>query len=173
MDVTWNGGRSVRVTGRGVSLDLDGSVQLGDGRTFGRPGEYDVQGLPIVGVQSRAGAAMNTVFSVYLEDVALCHVGALSEPLTAEQVDAIGRVDVLFLPLGSGPDPAELIGALDPKIVVPLAQDPAAVEAFGRQVGETAPVARLTIAADKLPDARRVVTLTPPKAPAGAKRKAA
>jgi L-ascorbate metabolism protein UlaG (beta-lactamase superfamily) len=162
MDMVWNGGRAVRVTGRSVSLVLDGGVDFGD-RVFSRPGEYDVQGVPLVGVQSRAGAAMNTVFSAYIDGIAVCHPGALGEPLTAAQIDAIGKVDVLLLPLGGGPDPIELVNALDPKVVVPLPLDPTTAESFYRQLGEPQPSAKLTITADKLPEDRRVLGLAPPK----------
>jgi len=162
MEMVWNGGRSVRVTGRGVSLTLDGGLDFGD-RAFARPGEYDVQGVPVIGVQSRAGAALNTIFSAYVEGVAVCHVGALTEPLTTAQIDALGPVDVLLLPLGGGPDPVELVNALDPKVVVPLPLDASAAEAFYRQVGEPQPAAKLTITADKLPEARTLLGLTAPK----------
>lgn len=162
MEIVWNGGRSVRVTGRGVALTLDGAVDFG-GKVFSRPGEYDVQGVPVTGVQSRAGSAMNTIFSAYVEGMAVCHVGALSEPLTSAQIDAIGPVDVLLLPIGGGLDPIELVSALDPKVVVPLPLDPAAAEAFYRQVGDSQPTAKLTLTADKLPEARKVLGLSPPK----------
>jgi L-ascorbate metabolism protein UlaG (beta-lactamase superfamily) len=163
MEVTWNGGRSVRVAARGLTLTLDGSIGFDGGRAFARPGEYDVRDVAIVGVQSRAGAEMNTIFTAHVEGMALCHLGALSEPLTAHQIDAIGRVDVLFLPLDGGPDAVELINALEPKVVVPLPLDPAAAEAFYRQVGQPEPTAKLSLAADKLPELRKLVALNPPK----------
>jgi L-ascorbate metabolism protein UlaG (beta-lactamase superfamily) len=164
MEVTWNGGHSVRVVARGANLVLDRSIAFDGGRAFARPGEYDVHGVAVVGVQSRAGAEMNTIFTAHVEGVALCHLGALNEPLTPAQIDAIGPIDVLFLPLGGGPDPLELINALEPKVVVPLPLDPAAAEAFYRQVGQPPePTAKLSLAADKLPELRKLVALNPPK----------
>ena len=163
MDMTWNGGRSVRVAGRGVAITFDGAVTFENGRTFARPGEYDVSDVALVGVQSRGGTELNTIFSALFEGVALCHLGALTEPLTSAQIDAIGRVDVLFLPLGGGPDPVELINALEPRIVVPLPLDEAAAEAFYRQVGQPDAAPKLTLTADKLPELRKLVALATPK----------
>lgn len=57
--------------------------------------------------------------------VRLVHTGDLGHPLSSEHVKALGRVDVLLLPVGGfytiGPKEADaVIGQLHPKVVVPM-----------------------------------------------------
>jgi len=55
----------------------------------------------------------------------VCHLGDLGHVLTARQVEAIGNVDVLLLPVGGvstidAPMAAEVVRQLEPKVVVPM-----------------------------------------------------
>lgn len=57
--------------------------------------------------------------------IRLVHTGDLGHPLSSEHVEALGRVDVLLLPVGGfytiGPREAEVvIDQLSPKVVVPM-----------------------------------------------------
>jgi L-ascorbate metabolism protein UlaG (beta-lactamase superfamily) len=76
----------------------------------------------------RAGTARgpNTIFCLTLDGVRLCHLGDFGQPaLRPEQREAIGDVDVLFVPVGGGPtiggeDAAELARSLAPRVVFPM-----------------------------------------------------
>ncbi len=72
--------------------------------------------------QSRGG---NIAFVFILEECKFCHLGDLGHVLTPKQAKAIGRVDVLFVPVGGvfTIDAAaawEVIGMLEPAIIVPM-----------------------------------------------------
>ena len=72
--------------------------------------------------QSRGG---NIAFVFILEGVKFCHLGDLGHLLTAEQAKAIGRVDVLFVPVGGvftidAEGAWEVVGTLSPGIIVPM-----------------------------------------------------
>ncbi|HZQ97267.1 MAG TPA: MBL fold metallo-hydrolase [Chloroflexota bacterium] len=151
MELTWLGGAAVRLAGRGATLVLDGSVDLGDGRRFARPGEYDVSGVALTGVQTRAGDQMNTVFCAHVDELSVCHLGALSHPLKPEQIEAIGPVDVLVLTADDGPTDA--VNALDPRVVVPL---------FPVDTADP-PRNKLSLTRATLPEHRTVVRLDPPR----------
>ena len=95
------------------------------------PGEYEVSGVLITGVRTfhdkakGAERGFNTVFVIHLDDVTFCHLGDLGHELSQGQLEAIGDVDVLFVPVGGGEtiSPAEAIGViaqLEPRIVVPI-----------------------------------------------------
>ncbi len=95
------------------------------------PGEYEVGGILITGVRTfhdkakGAELGQNTVFVIHLDDVVFCHLGDLGHELTQAQVEAIGNVDVLFVPVGGGEtiSPAEaisVISQIEPRIVVPM-----------------------------------------------------
>jgi L-ascorbate metabolism protein UlaG (beta-lactamase superfamily) len=68
----------------------------------------------------------NTIMCFTLDGLRYCHLGDLGQPaLRPEQVAAIGKVDVLFLPAGGGPTiggeaAAGVVRALSPRLVVPM-----------------------------------------------------
>jgi len=67
----------------------------------------------------------NTVFCFASEDTKLCHLGDLGHVLTSEQVDNIGAVDILFVPVGGvftidASAASQVCGQLKPRLVVPM-----------------------------------------------------
>jgi hypothetical protein len=68
----------------------------------------------------------NTIFCFTLDGVRCCHLGDFGpSSLRPEQRDAIGEVDVLFVPVGAGPtvdgdQAAEIVSQLEPAVVVPM-----------------------------------------------------
>lgn len=111
--------------------NFDGVDQLayGDRQPFviSGPGEYEVQGIYVKGVPSKGpDGKINTIYSVLLEGITLCHLGGLSvTEIGADAIEAIGEVDVLFVPVfGEGAlspkDADKAIGFFEPKIVIPL-----------------------------------------------------
>jgi L-ascorbate metabolism protein UlaG (beta-lactamase superfamily) len=75
----------------------------------------------------------NTVFCFSLDGLRICHLGDFGQPaLRLEQREAMGAVDVLFVPVGGGPTiggvaAAELVRSLAPRLVVPMHYRTAAV----------------------------------------------
>ena len=118
--------------------DMNGveEVTYGDKAPFAitGPGEYERRGVVIQGFLSKSTYglkkgqedAVNTVYSVILEDMTLVHLGALAEEeLSKEAREGIGEIDVLFVPIGGDgvltPAKAhELAVALEPKIIIPM-----------------------------------------------------
>jgi L-ascorbate metabolism protein UlaG (beta-lactamase superfamily) len=99
--------------------------------TIDGPGEYEVGGVLISGVRTfhdkHKGAELggNTTYVIHLDDVVFCHLGDLGHELSTHQLDEIGTVDVLFLPVGGGETigPAEAVGVIsqiEPRIVIPM-----------------------------------------------------
>jgi len=77
---------------------------------------------PVAGTQR----GPNTIFRFGLDGFSVCHFGDFGQSaLRAEQRDAIGEVDILLLPVGSGPtvggeDAATIVRTLRPRLVVPM-----------------------------------------------------
>ncbi|NNJ09929.1 MBL fold metallo-hydrolase [Chloroflexales bacterium ZM16-3] len=137
------------------------------------PGEYEVSGVLITGVRTAhdtnkgADRGFNTVFVIHLDDVVFCHLGDLGHELTQAQLEEIGNVDVLFVPVGGGETigPAEannVISQIEPKIAVPMhfasAQlsfeyDLLPLEKFTHERGikEIVPVDKLSVTTANLP----------------------
>ncbi len=93
------------------------------------PGEYEVSGVFIKGFLSKSkyggGEHLNTIYTVSLEGINLCFLGALSEKdLPSSTKEAIDDIDILFVPIGGGDvlDPAvahKLAVQFEPKLIIP------------------------------------------------------
>jgi L-ascorbate metabolism protein UlaG (beta-lactamase superfamily) len=95
------------------------------------PGEYEVGGVSVFGVptyhdnqhgQERGG---NTVFTVFIDELRVCHLGDLGHELSSDQLAEIDQVDVLLCPVGGqftiDPEQAvKVINALEPSYVIPM-----------------------------------------------------
>src|SRR3990167_756066 len=144
------------------------------------PGEYDVKGVGVRGIPSFHDAEQgkkfgrNTIYIVDLEGVTICHLGCLGHTLSERQVDEIGNVDVLLVPVGGertiGAKAAvEVVNEIEPRIVIPthyalpklkykIAED----EPFLKEMGASATKAepRLKLKKSDLPkEETRVVLL--------------
>lgn len=94
------------------------------------PGEYEIKGVTVRGFLSKAAYEgdykLNTVYLVSLEDMKLCHLGALSEgDLGTELKEQLEGIDILFVPVGGkgllSPERAyKLCVELEPKIIIPM-----------------------------------------------------
>ena len=94
------------------------------------PGEYEVGGVFIKGFLAKSGYdgkdLINTIYSVSLENMNLCFLGALdSADIAGETLEALGDIDILFVPIGGNGvlTPAEankLATKLEPKLVIPM-----------------------------------------------------
>jgi hypothetical protein len=102
----------------------------GDYVIFETPGEYASHGVTIKGMPSfqdmvnGAERGQNTFFTLVVEDLNLCFLGALGQTLTTDQLNHLGSVDILFVP-ASGDDTlelsalGELIRKIEPAIIIP------------------------------------------------------
>lgn len=123
------------------------------------PGEYEVKGVAVRGFGAESaygGKGINTIYSVVLEGMNLCFLGALGSvvlpPAAKQELD---NIDILFLPIGgdgvlSYDDAYKLAVQLDPKAIVPMHYEGLggkdALKSFLKEAGkEVKPVERLTV----------------------------
>lgn len=143
------------------------------------PGEYEIGGLMITGVattkrQLEDGSFVkNTAFLVLVDDITVCHLGALSSSLTREELDELKSTDILLLPVGghgsiNASQAAAVVSQIEPKIILPMryateesGDGLETVDAFCREMGleSPAPQPRLTITKSGLPDEPTVTIL--------------
>lgn len=118
--------------------DMNGveEISYGDKVPFAvtGPGEYERQGITIQGFLSKSkyglpkgeDTAVNTIYSVELDDMRLVHLGALSDDeLSPEAREGIDEIDILFVPIGGegvlNPAAAhKLAVSLEPKVIIPM-----------------------------------------------------
>ena len=101
---------------------------------FDGPGEYEVADVSVVGIAARAHIdeekTLNaTMFKLIVGDLTILVSGHIYPSLSEAQLEKIGRVDVLVVPVGGNGytlDPVgalKLIKAIEPKMVVPTHYD--------------------------------------------------
>lgn len=95
-----------------------------------QPGEYEVSDASIQGIAARghmgeADDQSATMYKVIAEDVRVAAVGHVYPELSDEQLEALGTIDVLIIPVGGSGYTLDAIGALklikkiEPKIIIP------------------------------------------------------
>lgn len=95
------------------------------------PGEYEIQDVSIVGFRSyhddQKGAerGKNTIYVIEMDGVRLVHLGDLGHALSEKQVEDLGEVNVLFIPVGGvytiGTDDAVKIAQnIEAQIIIPM-----------------------------------------------------
>lgn len=72
---------------------------------------------------SQRGA--NTIFTFEVDGLRVCHLGDLGQLLTQQQVESIGAVDVLLVPVGGtftidAQEAEQVIAQLQPKVIIPM-----------------------------------------------------
>jgi len=151
----------------------------GEPRLISGPGEYEIGGVLIIGIatfhdrERGSTRGKNTVYLIQIDEVSVCHLGDLGHVLTAEQVEELGNVDVLLLPVGgvstiNAPIATEVVRQLGPKVVIPmhyktevLNRELEPVEKFLKEIGvkQVNPQPKLSISRSSLPDSTQVFLL--------------
>jgi len=203
MDLQFYGANCVSVTYKGTRLVIDDNlaelgakailkaddVALFTGAApegvnarlvFAGPGEYEVSDISIIGVAARAHVDEDglkaTMFKLIAGDVSVLFTGHVYPQLSEAQLESIGMVDVMVVPVGGNGYTVDPVGALklikevEPKLVVPTyysdkalkfpvpPQDLAnALKELGMEPKET--VAKLKLKGGELSDLTQLVVL--------------
>lgn len=105
------------VGGKPRVIDKEGESMVGDLVFTGIPSFHDdTQG-------SQRGK--NVIFAFELDGVRLCHLGDLGHRLSQAQLNSIGPVDILFIPVGGnftidGDQATGVVEQLNPRLVIPM-----------------------------------------------------
>lgn len=146
--------------------------------TIDMPGEYEVQGISIRGVAAKRMVDYEDVkaavmYQIRIEDLVVAVLGHVAQPLSEDQLEALGLIDILIVPVGGGGytldghQAATVVRQIDPKVIIPVhyadssikyevAQEP--VEPFIKELGlEVESVDKLKLKA--LPETMKLVQL--------------
>jgi L-ascorbate metabolism protein UlaG (beta-lactamase superfamily) len=146
-----------------------------------RPGEYEVSDTSIQGIAARAhmdeaGQHNATIFKIIDDDIRVAVVGHIYPELNDDQLEAIGMVDVLIIPVGGNGYTLDGIGALkvirkiEPKVVIPthydenglnfpVPQQPLAEALKALAMEPKEPVAKFRVKPAELTDSMQLVVL--------------
>jgi len=201
MIINWYGLSCFRLQNNGTSLLIDplpeasglkmprmqnditlftqaGLDKKASGFAISSPGEYEVKSIFIYGLAGENGEAGKIIYLIEAEGIRLAHLGSVKQAKFSQaQLERLDNVDILFLPVGGGDglsskQAAEVISALEPRLVVPMNyQIPGLkfklenLEDFKKEVGgnfET--VDKLKISKKDLPEEEtRLVVIEPSK----------
>ncbi len=158
MDVQFHGANCITITGKQARLVIDDNLtDLGDKSIakegdvaifttihanppagskllIDQPGEYEVSGVSVYGIAARAhideeGKKSATMYKLILDDMNVLVTGHIYPELNDAQLEAIGMVDIMFVPVGGngytldGVGALKLIKKIEPKLVVPTHYD--------------------------------------------------
>lgn len=204
MDIEYKGANCVVLNTKKVTITIDPKLSLvglkditakdaivavtqadlavpSDGVVMDRPGEYEVRNVTFIGVAAKRlidhdDSQQSTMYRMVFGDITFAVIGHVATPLTEEQLEALGVIDVAIVPVGGGGytldahQAVELVRQLDPKVVIPTHYaDPAVnyevpqmeLEPFIKELGaahETMPTWKIKNGA--LPEILTVMELT-------------
>ncbi len=196
MEVINLGGGSVKLTGKNLSVicdpadsgkadvyllsDEDQEVKAGGAMVIDGPGEYEVKGAMVTGVSAQRHTdtpeepQKATMYSADIDGVNVAFLGNVAPGLSDTQVEALGQVDVLIVPVGGHgltldtTGAAQMVSRLEPKYVVPVHYDDGTkyampqdgVDVFLKEMGASPePLPKLKIVGKDMPLETEVVVL--------------
>lgn len=98
--------------------------------TFDSPGDYEIRGVSVKGVGAprmidHDGSKNATIFRIIVDGVSIVIVGHVRVPLSEEELEEIGLVDIAVIPVGGngytldGHQAVGVVSQLEPKVIIP------------------------------------------------------
>jgi L-ascorbate metabolism protein UlaG (beta-lactamase superfamily) len=148
------------------------------------PGEYEVKGIYIRGIDvnfgradAAKGGAAGTMYTIEAEEMKLCHLGNFADAELAQaQVEKIGNVDILMAPIGDGvkfgaKEALKIVSQVEPSIAIPMNYEipklkivAGDLKEFLKAAGasQIEPLAKLTIKKKEIPvEEAKIIVLNP------------
>lgn len=153
MEIRYFGANCVRLLDKKVTLTIDDNLkQIGlkpaakeqdiilctnniiDQNKNGRfivngPGEYELSGVSIIGIPTQVHIDKDgqnaTMYSIKIDNFNIVVIGHVAANLTDEQLETLGMIDVLIIPVGDSgytldaSEAVSIIKKIEPKVVIP------------------------------------------------------
>jgi len=154
MDFSFRGGNCVVMTIKKETLVVDGSLQLiglkdvvkkdaiylatqqgftpaaASDMVFDGPGDYEVRGISIKGIGAprmidHDDVERSTIFRITSGGVSIVVLGHVRAPLSEEELESIGVVDIVIIPVGGNGYTLDshqatgVVAQLEPRVVIP------------------------------------------------------
>ena len=96
------------------------------------PGEYEIREVYVQGIPAWHDEVLGkergpvTIYTIDTEDLRVCHLGDLGQKeLTDEQLEKIGEVDILMIPVGgkytiAAKEAIKVMAQIEPRITIPM-----------------------------------------------------
>lgn len=154
MELTFHGANCIKIANKKTSVIIDDNLAALGGKsvatakdivlltgdtehpkdshfTIDLPGEYEVSDVSVQGIAARSHIAeaasdtSTTMYRIIIDGVRIAVTGHIYPNLSDTQLEALGTIDVLFVPVGGNGytldagGAQKIIKAIEPKIVVP------------------------------------------------------
>ena len=154
MEIQYYGGNCIKITTKKGSVVIDDTIKALGGTSPAKPtdvnihtqkvegklpatllfidgpGEYEVSNISVVGIAARAhmeetAAKKVAIYKITCDDIRIAVVGHIYPELSESQLETLGVIDVLIVPVGGHGFTLDAIGAakiiknIDPKIIIP------------------------------------------------------
>lgn len=154
MDISYLGGNAISIVAKQGTVVTDPALsQLGlkdvtlkdanyvvtqtgfasaqhEGMLVDGPGEYEIKDISIVGVPAARmidhdESLQATMYRIVIGDVAIAVIGHVAVPLSEEQLESLGVIDIAIVPVGGSGytldahQAVAVVRQLDPKVVIP------------------------------------------------------
>lgn len=146
------------------------------------PGEYELLDIAVSvhrsfhDAENGALRGKNNIVVIRIEGIALAHLGDLGHILSDSDINSLGAIDVLMVPVGGeytiGPKQAvEIAEAIEPSVIIPMHYRTekhssefaklSTVDGFLKEMGKAGivPVEKLSLTAGSLPEEMEVTVL--------------
>lgn len=87
-------------------------------------GEFETKEIMVMAYPGEEG---NIIYRINAESMSIVHLGRMSKKPNIEELEKIGSIDILLLPVGNNKtylnaeDAASIVTALEPRIIIPIA----------------------------------------------------
>ncbi|MHC6181338.1 MBL fold metallo-hydrolase [Clostridium sp. JNZ X4-2] len=101
------------------------------GHIINKTGSFNLYDIPIMGIPSYhdkvrgAKRGKNIIFIIEMDGYRICHLGDLGYILSKDEIEKLGSIDVLLIPVGGnftidGKEAAELTRSINSHMVIPM-----------------------------------------------------
>lgn len=113
-------------------LDHNAAKEVnGNPQIIKRPGEYEIKGAFVWGIptyhdeKEGKDRGTNLIFLFNIDGLKIAHLGDLGHKLSDDQLDRLGEVDILMIPVGGvytidAKVASQVISQVEPRIVIPM-----------------------------------------------------
>lgn len=154
MDIQLHGANCITINTKGARITIDDNLVDLDGKKvhktddvilftgahgapikdarllIDQPGEYEVAGVAIYGIAARShldeeGKKSATMYKIIFDEISVLITGHIYPDLSERQLETIGSIDAMLVPVGGNGYTLDGVGALkvfkevEPKIVIP------------------------------------------------------
>lgn len=154
MEITYYGANCIKIVRKKVTIIFDDNLRMlglrspfksptiriysqkrfvdeeAEGFIIDGPGEYEIAGVSILGLASRAYTDHETektatIYRLSMAGYMLGIMGHINPQLSDEQLEKLGTIDILIIPVGDGGYTIDakaaggLVRAIEPKIIIP------------------------------------------------------